>query len=208
MGAARPSSAGGPPPSSPVACGDPRWRRAGWPPARRRRDRCRRWRTGPVSRRRRPERRQGRSRGRRPVERMIMREAFPGSLLRVHAGRPRLQDRSVSGGTLAPLGSGSWTSAPRSCWRTSIRASMAAGEFDHEFLSTHLTEERRKATCSARSAKAIFGAQDGLVSTRSRLEHSREQLRSLSGPRGGHRLGTRRGLQHGGRRVHRYQEPA
>jgi VIT1/CCC1 family predicted Fe2+/Mn2+ transporter len=45
------------------------------------------------------------------------------------------------------------------------RASMAAGEFDHEFLSTHLTEERRKASLLGEIREAIFGAQDGLVST-------------------------------------------
>ena len=45
------------------------------------------------------------------------------------------------------------------------RASMAAGEFNHEFLATHLTEERRKASLLGEIREAIFGAQDGLVST-------------------------------------------
>jgi predicted membrane protein (TIGR00267 family) len=45
------------------------------------------------------------------------------------------------------------------------RASMAADEFDHEFLRAHLTEERRKASWLGEIREAIFGAQDGLVST-------------------------------------------
>jgi vacuolar iron transporter family protein len=47
----------------------------------------------------------------------------------------------------------------------SARASMAAHEFDREFLRTHLAEERRKASLLGEVREAIFGAQDGLVST-------------------------------------------
>jgi VIT1/CCC1 family predicted Fe2+/Mn2+ transporter len=45
------------------------------------------------------------------------------------------------------------------------RAHMTAGEFDHEFLRAHLTDERRKAGLLGEIREAIFGAQDGLVST-------------------------------------------
>jgi len=45
------------------------------------------------------------------------------------------------------------------------RAEMAAHEFDHEFLEVHLTDERRKASLLGEMREAIFGAQDGLVST-------------------------------------------
>ena len=45
------------------------------------------------------------------------------------------------------------------------RSSMAADEFDHEFLDAHLTDERRKAGLLGEIREAIFGAQDGLVST-------------------------------------------
>jgi vacuolar iron transporter family protein len=45
------------------------------------------------------------------------------------------------------------------------RADMAAAEFDHEFLRSHLTDERRKAGLLGEIREAIFGAQDGLVST-------------------------------------------
>ena len=45
------------------------------------------------------------------------------------------------------------------------RASMSAGEFDHEFLRAHLTDERRKAALLGEIREAIFGAQDGLIST-------------------------------------------
>ena len=45
------------------------------------------------------------------------------------------------------------------------RADMKAGDFDHEFLSAHLTDERRKASLLGEIREAIFGAQDGLVST-------------------------------------------
>jgi len=45
------------------------------------------------------------------------------------------------------------------------RADMAAHEFDHEFLATHLADERRKASLLGEIREAIFGAQDGLVST-------------------------------------------
>ena len=45
------------------------------------------------------------------------------------------------------------------------RASMAAADFDHEFLRAHLADERRKASLLGEVREAIFGAQDGLVST-------------------------------------------
>jgi vacuolar iron transporter family protein len=45
------------------------------------------------------------------------------------------------------------------------RADMSAAEFDHEFLATHLRDERRKASALGEVREAIFGAQDGLVST-------------------------------------------
>ena len=45
------------------------------------------------------------------------------------------------------------------------RASMAAAEFDREFLQTHLTDERRKAALLGEVREAIFGGQDGLIST-------------------------------------------
>ena len=45
------------------------------------------------------------------------------------------------------------------------RAGMAAHEFDHDFLAAHLADERRKASLLGEVREAIFGAQDGLVST-------------------------------------------
>ncbi len=45
------------------------------------------------------------------------------------------------------------------------RADMKAAEFDHEFLAAHLADERRKASLLGEIREAIFGAQDGLVST-------------------------------------------
>jgi VIT1/CCC1 family predicted Fe2+/Mn2+ transporter len=45
------------------------------------------------------------------------------------------------------------------------RAGMAASEFPREFLATHLAEERRRASWLGEVREAIFGAQDGLVST-------------------------------------------
>lgn len=45
------------------------------------------------------------------------------------------------------------------------RADMAADEFDRGFLSVHLADERRKASLLGEIREAIFGAQDGLVST-------------------------------------------
>src|SRR5688500_20287275 len=45
------------------------------------------------------------------------------------------------------------------------RADMAASEFDPEFLAVHLADERRKASLLGEIREAIFGAQDGLVST-------------------------------------------
>jgi VIT1/CCC1 family predicted Fe2+/Mn2+ transporter len=47
----------------------------------------------------------------------------------------------------------------------SARAGMAAHEFDDEFLRIHLEQERRKASLLGEVREAIFGAQDGLVST-------------------------------------------
>ena len=45
------------------------------------------------------------------------------------------------------------------------RAGMAASDFPREFLATHLAEERRRASWLGEVREAIFGAQDGLVST-------------------------------------------
>jgi VIT1/CCC1 family predicted Fe2+/Mn2+ transporter len=45
------------------------------------------------------------------------------------------------------------------------RAAMAADEFDRGFLAVHLADERRKASLLGEIREAIFGAQDGLVST-------------------------------------------
>jgi VIT1/CCC1 family predicted Fe2+/Mn2+ transporter len=45
------------------------------------------------------------------------------------------------------------------------RAHMAAHEFDREFLAVHLADERRKASLLGEIREAVFGAQDGLVST-------------------------------------------
>jgi len=45
------------------------------------------------------------------------------------------------------------------------RATMAAAEFPREFLAAHLADERRKASLLGEMREAIFGAQDGLVST-------------------------------------------
>ena len=45
------------------------------------------------------------------------------------------------------------------------RASMQASEFGREFLAAHLADERRKASLLGEIREAIFGAQDGLVST-------------------------------------------
>jgi vacuolar iron transporter family protein len=45
------------------------------------------------------------------------------------------------------------------------RAGMAAHEFDRDFLATHLADERRKSSLLGEIREAIFGAQDGLVST-------------------------------------------
>jgi vacuolar iron transporter family protein len=45
------------------------------------------------------------------------------------------------------------------------RATMAASEFDREFLALHLADERRKASLLGEIREVIFGAQDGLVST-------------------------------------------
>ncbi len=45
------------------------------------------------------------------------------------------------------------------------RASMRPHEFSRTFLATHLADERRKASLLGEIREAIFGAQDGLVST-------------------------------------------
>ena len=45
------------------------------------------------------------------------------------------------------------------------RAHMVASEFDHDFLRAHLADERRKASLLGEIREAVFGAQDGLVST-------------------------------------------
>jgi vacuolar iron transporter family protein len=45
------------------------------------------------------------------------------------------------------------------------RASLAAHEFDRDWLKRHLAEERRKASLLGEAREAIFGAQDGLIST-------------------------------------------
>ena len=45
------------------------------------------------------------------------------------------------------------------------RASMRPHEFSRAFLATHLADERRKASLLGEIREAIFGAQDGLVST-------------------------------------------
>jgi vacuolar iron transporter family protein len=45
------------------------------------------------------------------------------------------------------------------------RAAMAADEFDDAFLEAHLTDERRKSALLGEVREAIFGAQDGLIST-------------------------------------------
>jgi VIT1/CCC1 family predicted Fe2+/Mn2+ transporter len=45
------------------------------------------------------------------------------------------------------------------------RADLAAHEFDREWIRTHLAEERRTASLLGEIREAIFGAQDGLVST-------------------------------------------
>ena len=47
----------------------------------------------------------------------------------------------------------------------SARAGLAADQFDREWLATHLADERRKASLLGEIREAIFGAQDGLVST-------------------------------------------
>jgi VIT1/CCC1 family predicted Fe2+/Mn2+ transporter len=47
----------------------------------------------------------------------------------------------------------------------SARASLSSHEFDREWLAGHLADERRKASLLGEVREAIFGAQDGLVST-------------------------------------------
>lgn len=45
------------------------------------------------------------------------------------------------------------------------RAGLAAHEFDRDWLRAHLADERRKASLLGEIREAIFGAQDGLIST-------------------------------------------
>lgn len=45
------------------------------------------------------------------------------------------------------------------------RAGMEADEFDRDFIRAHLDDERRKSALLGEIREAIFGAQDGLVST-------------------------------------------
>jgi VIT1/CCC1 family predicted Fe2+/Mn2+ transporter len=45
------------------------------------------------------------------------------------------------------------------------RAAMPAREFDRAFLEAHLGDERRKAALLGEIREAVFGAQDGLIST-------------------------------------------
>ena len=45
------------------------------------------------------------------------------------------------------------------------RAQLPADEFDRSWIQRHLAEERRKASLLGEIREAIFGAQDGLVST-------------------------------------------
>ena len=45
------------------------------------------------------------------------------------------------------------------------RAGLAPSEFSREFLAAHLAEERRRASLLGEVREAVFGAQDGLVST-------------------------------------------
>jgi VIT1/CCC1 family predicted Fe2+/Mn2+ transporter len=45
------------------------------------------------------------------------------------------------------------------------RADLPAAEYDRDWLREHLAEERRKASLLGEIREAIFGAQDGLVST-------------------------------------------
>jgi vacuolar iron transporter family protein len=45
------------------------------------------------------------------------------------------------------------------------RAAMAPDEFDREWVRDHLAEERRRASLLGEVREAIFGAQDGLIST-------------------------------------------
>jgi vacuolar iron transporter family protein len=45
------------------------------------------------------------------------------------------------------------------------RAAMAPHEFDHEWVRDHLADERRRASILGEVREAIFGAQDGLIST-------------------------------------------
>jgi vacuolar iron transporter family protein len=47
----------------------------------------------------------------------------------------------------------------------SARAGLSSHEFDREWLADHLADERHKASLLGEVREAIFGAQDGLVST-------------------------------------------
>lgn len=48
---------------------------------------------------------------------------------------------------------------------TAARAGMEAHEFDREWIANHLQEERARSSLLGEIREAIFGAQDGLVST-------------------------------------------
>jgi len=48
---------------------------------------------------------------------------------------------------------------------TAPRADLPAAEFDRDWVREHLADERRKASLLGEIREAIFGAQDGLVST-------------------------------------------
>ncbi|MGH2462532.1 MAG: VIT1/CCC1 transporter family protein, partial [Candidatus Limnocylindria bacterium] len=45
------------------------------------------------------------------------------------------------------------------------RAGLSSGEFDRDWIRDHVAEERRAAAVLGDIREAIFGAQDGLVST-------------------------------------------
>jgi hypothetical protein len=48
---------------------------------------------------------------------------------------------------------------------TPARADKPAADYDRGWLRDHLADERRKASLLGEIREAIFGAQDGLVST-------------------------------------------
>jgi vacuolar iron transporter family protein len=55
--------------------------------------------------------------------------------------------------------------APHALDDEDARAELPAGAFDRGWLARHLAEERRRASLLGEIREAIFGAQDGLVST-------------------------------------------